>query len=145
MAWDTDFSPETVQSDFRSDAYVLGVSSLGSKLTRAVAAYVTNRRSWLSAPRSSWRGSREESYETAVGYALLYQRAVLTASGVAQAKRALSSPLGWRPLALVYSLQLSNVPDYEWEHAVDRVCRDARLRFGAELRAAEVLSARGVE
>lgn len=142
MDWHTDFSPETVQSDLRSDAYVLGVRSLERKLTYAVEAYVNNRRSWLSAPRSSWRGSREESYEIAIGYALQYQRAVLADLGAAQAKTALSGPMGWQYFALMYLIRLPHMPEGEWEMAVGRVRRDARLRFGAELRAAE-LSPRG--
>lgn len=138
MAWTTDFSPRTVRSDSRSDPYVLGAPRLEDKPTRAVAAYANNRRSWLRAPRSPWRGSREESYEIAIGYALQYRRAVMTDSGVTQAKRALSSRLGRRPLAEVRALQLPHIPEYGWLNAVDRVRRDASLRFGAELRAAEV-------
>lgn len=138
MAWITDFSPRVVQSDLRSDAYVLGAPRPASKLTHAVAVYAGDRRSWPSAPRSPWRGSREESYGIALGYAPQYQRAVLTDSGVTRAERALSSPPGRRPLAEAYSIQLLllHIPEYEWLNAVDRICRDARSRFGAGLRAA---------
>lgn len=137
MSWSTDFSIETVQADFCCDACLLEVHALELKLIHAVEAYATNRRLWRYAPHPSWRGSREESYGIAIGYALLYQRAVLIASGVEQAKQVLSSPRGWRPLALARSAQLSHIPEDEWKRAVDSVCCDARLQFGAELRAAE--------
>lgn len=132
MTWTTDFSPETVLQDLHHPDRP---HILEPKLASAVAAYVNNPRQWRFAPVTGWRGTRDESYDIAVNYALIYQRSVRAYFGVTRAKRAMAD---WRSLAAGYRLQHPNIPKDEWVMAVDLVCRDARRRFGAELRAAEL-------
>ena len=142
MNWSDNFSHESVNRDLllRGEPGCVARTALERKLRLAVAACAANRFPFGSTRPPTWEGSQEQSYETAVGYAMVYQRCELAIAGRAWAERALAAR---RAHTVPFPPPQPSLSEDEWRDAADRVCRDARLPLGAELRAGETSSFEG--
>ena len=120
-------------ADAQADPCRLHSVSLSRRLLYAIALYAFAPPSWQDTPYLPRLGTREDRYELAVGYAVLYQRHVQAADCRTSAKRALKD---WAYIAYAEADRVTLLSKEDWLTQVDAVLTEARRRFGAELRAA---------
>lgn len=120
-------------ADAQMDPCRLHHDTLSRRLLYAIALYAFAPNSWQDAPYLPRLGTREDCYELAVGYAVLYQRYVQATDCRTNAKRALKN---WEYVAYAEADKVTLVSKDDWLTQVDAVLTEARRRFGAELRAA---------